>query len=67
MNKITKIIIVSALLSTSSCMIGQRTCVSPIERQKQVYSVQQQKANDRTRKTITILTVAAMVGFLITH
>jgi hypothetical protein len=66
MNKITKIIIVSAMLSTSSCMIGQRTCVSPLERQKQVYSVQQQKANDVARRTIIILTVAAMIGFVVT-
>ena len=67
MNKITKIITVSVMLSMSSCMIGQRTCVSPLERQRQVYSVQQQRANDRARRVITWTTIGIMIGFVVTH
>jgi hypothetical protein len=67
MNKITKIITVSAMLSLSSCTVVQRTCVSPIERQRPVYSVQQQKANDRARRAITWATIGIMIGFVATH
>lgn len=67
MNKITKIIIVSVMLSLSSCTVNQISCYRPSQSTRQMQTAKKQKTNDRARRAITWATVGIMIGFVVTH